>query len=108
MSSEKISTRERMNQIKEKQNSSPRKYGNMTIGVMKRAGIGPFDLFDLTKKHPVLKDYPIDITWDKFIRLHNELLTDGPDISEDTLYSEATEVMGSVFEKIFLVEDSAG
>lgn len=106
MSVKKISMKEKVKLKKEELENMPREYGKLTISVMKEAGIGPFDLFDLTKKHPILKDYPIDLTWDKMMALHNALIITGPKLTNDTFYFDAMKAIGEVFEKVFLVENS--
>ena len=99
--------KERVQEIKEAREKGERVYRQgLTVGVMKEAGMMPFALVDIGKINAKFKDIPIDFTWDKCINLHNALLISGPDINDDTLYVEAIEAIGKMFEAGFLLSTS--
>ena len=99
--------KERVQEIKEAREKGERVYRKgITVGVMKEAGMMPFDLVDIGKVNSKFKDTPIDFSWDKCINLHNALLLSGPNINDDTPYIEALEAIGNMFEAGFLLSTS--
>jgi len=103
-----LSTKERVAQIKEARNEEERSYvDTITVGTMKEAGLSPIDLLvDIKKMKPEFKDIPIDLSWEKLIRLHNAALRTGPEITDDTPWVDALIAIGKMLEKGFLLKAS--
>lgn len=100
-------TRERVEEKKKERAAEERTYKQgLTVGIMREANLSPLDFIDIEKLAPKIKDYPIDLSWEKCISLHNALLKSGPEINDNTPYIEALECIGAMFQAGFLLTSS--
>lgn len=85
-----VGMKEHVEELKERREMGTRKYKRtLTVGDVMDMDMDMFFLIDLEKAAPQLKEYPIKFTLDKFVKIHNTLLIEGPDITRHTPYGEA-------------------